>query len=362
MSEAAVAQESDRAESIRMIRDSAAAVAPRDGDTRRVRALRFQDPGFDRAVWRQMGELGWIGLRVPEVAGGAGLGLGEMVALAEELGAGLAPQPLIPCAALSAALLAAAEDKALLPGLLAGDSVVLTAWQEAADRLEAPGSPDAPRRFIPMAKGADRFLLPLREGGRLALYALPAEGADLAVERTVDGGHFGTLRPDPARGERLADDIGAVLETALDDAALATAGYLLGVMERSFDLALGYLRTRQQFGRIIGTFQALQHRAADLKVQLGLTRASVESAAAAIDAGATGAARRAAVSRAKARAAEASLLVTRGVIQLHGGIGYTDEYDAGLYLRKAMVLANAFGSAALHRRRFMALAPEGAEE
>ena len=93
-------------------------------------------------------------------------------------------------------------------------------------------------------------------------------------------------------------------------------------------------------------------------MQLALTRASVEAAAATLDAGAAGDARRAAVSRAKARAAEASLLVTRQCIQLHGGIGYTDEYDVGLYLRKAMVLANQYGSAALHRRRFMAVSPE----
>jgi len=96
-------------------------------------------------------------------------------------------------------------------------------------------------------------------------------------------------------------------------------------------------------------------------MHLAMTRASVESAAAALDAGAAGDARRAAVSRAKARAAEASLLVTRQCIQLHGGIGYTDQYDVGLYLRKAMVVANQYGSAALHRRRFMATAPEGDE-
>jgi len=349
--------EAERAESIRMIRDSAAAVAPRNGDTRRVRALRFQDPGYDAGVLREMGTLGWIGLRAPESAGGAGLGMGEMCALAEELGAGLAPEPLIPMA-LSATLLSAAEGHAALPQILAGEIYVPTAWQERADTLEAPGSPDAPRRFIPQAAGADLFLLPIREGGRIVLYEMHGAGADLVIERTQDGGNFGTLRPSLDRAKRVADDIGAVLDRALDEAALTTAAYLLGVMEKSFDLALGYLRTRQQFGRIIGTFQALQHRAADLKVQLGLTRASVESAAAALDEGVTGAMRRAAVSRAKARAAEASLLVTRQVIQLHGGIGYTDEYDAGLYLRKAMVLANQFGSAALHRRRFTALAPE----
>jgi alkylation response protein AidB-like acyl-CoA dehydrogenase len=109
-------------------------------------------------------------------------------------------------------------------------------------------------------------------------------GTDLVVERTQDGGNFGTLRPSLGQAVRVADDVGAVLERALDEAALTTAAYLLGVMEKSFALALEYLKTRQQFGKIIGTFQALQHRAADLKVQLGLTRASVESAAAALDA------------------------------------------------------------------------------
>ncbi len=356
----AALDDSDRHESIRMIRDSAAAVAPPGGDLGRIRGLRFQDPGFDRAILAQMGELGWIGLRLPEAAGGAGLGVSEMGALAEELGAGLAPEPLIPCA-LSAALLAAVGDTRHLPRLLAGEAVVLTAWQERADTLDIPGTPDAPRRFLPMAAGADLFLLTLREGSRIALHALPAEGADLTVERTQDGGNLGTLRPDLARAERIADDVGAVLAALLDEAALATAAGLLGGMERAFAMTLDYLKTRQQFGKIIGSFQALQHRAADVRMQVALTRASVEAAAVALDAGASGDARRAVVSRAKARAAESAMRVTRECIQLHGGIGYTDQYDVGLYLRKAMVLANQYGSAALHRRRFMAVAPEGEE-
>ncbi|WP_149536575.1 acyl-CoA dehydrogenase family protein [Siccirubricoccus phaeus] len=346
------AVQDDRAESIRMIRDSAAAVAPPGGDLKRVRELRFQDLGFDPAVFRDMGEMGWIGLRVPEAAGGAGLGLGEACALAEELGAALVPEPLIP-AMLSAAILAGTPR---LAPLLAGEAVLLTAWQERADRLEVPGTPDAPRLFIPMAAGATALLLPVREGGKLALYEHPASG--LTIERTQDGGNFGALTPRAGAGTKLAEDIGPALEAALEEAALLTGAYLLGGMERAFAMTLDYLKTRSQFGRIIGTFQALQHRAADLKMQLALTRASIESAAATLDAGATGDARRAAVSRAKARAAEASLRVTRECIQLHGGIGYTDQYDVGLYLRKAMVLANQFGSAALHRKRFMAVSPE----
>jgi len=353
----AALDESDRAESIRMIRDSAAAVVPPGGDMKRVRSLRFQDPGFEAGLFRQMGEMGWIGLRVPEAHGGSGLGLSEMCALAEELGAGLVPEPLIPCA-LSAGLLSALGGVGPLARLLAGEAVVLTAWQEKADSLEVPGSPDAPRRFLPMAAGADIFLLPVREGGRIALYEQPAGRAQVTVERTQDGGNFGTLQPKLGDAKKLADDVGEALAQGLDEAALVTSAYLLGVMERAFAMTLDYLKTRQQFGRVIGTFQALQHRAADLKMQIALTRASVEAAAATLDAGATGDARRAAVSRAKARASEASMLVTRQAIQLHGGIGYTDEYDVGLYLRKAMVLANQYGSAALHRRRFMAVSPE----
>lgn len=350
----------ERTESIRMIRDSAGAVAPRDGDSKRVRALRFQNPGFDKAVFAQMGELGWIGLAVPEAAGGADLGMSEAVALTEEVGGGLAPEPLIP-AMLSARLLAAAEDKALLGPLLEGGKVVLTAWQEKADTLAVPGTPDAPRVFIPMAGGADAFLLPVREGNRIALHALDAAGADLVLEKTMDGGHVGTLRPDLARAVRVADDIGALIGQSLDEAALATSGLMLGLMERAFEMTLGYLKTRQQFGRIIGTFQALQHRAADLKIHIALTRAAVESAAAALDDGAAGEERQAAVSKAKHRAVESGMFVLRQCIQLHGGIGYTDEYDVGLYLRRGMVAMNQYGSATLHRRRFMALAPEDVE-
>ena len=133
-------------------------------------------------------------------------------------------------------------------------------------------------------------------------------------------------------------------------------------MERAFAMTLTYLKTRQQFGKPIGSFQALAHRAADLKIQVALTRASVEAAAVTLDTSSVTAVRRAAVSRAKARASDAAMRITREAIQMHGGIGYTDEYDVGLYLRKAMVLANLFGSAELHRARYAELATEDDDE
>jgi len=314
----------------------------------RARGLRFSTPGFSGDVWRQMGELGWIGLAVPEAAGGSGLGLAEMCALCEELGRALSPEPLIG-GALSAALLAEAGETAVLPRLLAGEAVVLTAWQDRANTLVPCTAPDTARRFIPMGAGATHFLVPVGEG----LQLVEAAACETTHEATHDGGHLTTLRAPagPVVGQ-------AALAPALDRAALATAAYLLGGMEAGFALTLDYLQTRQQFGKIIGTFQALQHKAADTKMQIALTRAAVEQAAAALDAGAVGDEAAALVSRAKARASEAAMLVGQSCVQLSGGIGYTDQYDVGLYLRKAMVLAPMFGGAALHRARFMALCPE----
>ncbi len=338
----------DRAESLRMIRESAAAVAV--PDLKRIRELRFRSPGFDRATWAEMCAMGWPGLRVPEDRGGAGLGMSEFCALAEELGAALVPEPLI--GAAMAAELLGADDA--LAGLLDGSRLILPAWQEKANTLDAGamraknGRVSGTKMFIPSAGGADAFVVVA--GDQALLVERDAKGVTLDLEATQDGGEYGTLRLDdaPARTVGTAD-----IDAALDAAALATAASLLGVMERAFALTLDYLRTRQQFGRPIGSFQGLQHRAADLKIQVELTRASVEAAAATIDGGATAAARRAVASRAKARASEAAMLVTRQAIQLHGGIGYTDEADIGLFLRKAMVLSNLYGSAALHRRRFM---------
>ncbi len=350
----------DRVESLRLIRESAGGLAPRDGDRKRVRALRFKPPGYDPAVWRAMGELGWIGLRVPDASGGAGLGMAEFCALAEELGAALMPEPLVQ-GALSASLLTTAERPDLLAPLLAGESLVLTAWQEQAASLDTPGTPGAPRCFLPCAGGADFFLVPVRtDGGALSLRLQSKDAAAVDLADTQDGGQYGTLHP--AAGEVLLADAGERLADALDEAALATSAMLLGVMDQAFSLTLDYLRTRQQFGRPIGSFQALKHRAVDLKIQIALTRAGIDAAAATLDAPQTPRAqRRAAVSRVKARASEAAMLVTRQAIQLHGGIGYTDEADIGLYLRKAMVLTGQFGSAALHRARYATFAGDDDE-
>jgi alkylation response protein AidB-like acyl-CoA dehydrogenase len=353
----------DRADGIRLLRDSAAAISPRGGPLARIRALRDTDAGFDRAVLAEMGALGWLGLRVAEQAGGAGLGVAELCALAEEMGHGLAPEPLVALAAVAAPLVPE-ED------VITGVRVLLPAWAERPHTLDPAGMTVAAidgatlrvtgrKVAVPMAAGADGFLVTAREGEALSVVIVEngAPGVTLSAEPTVDGGNLGMLSLDAARCVRVAEDAGHRIARLLDEAAVATAAELVGLMDRAFALTLDYLGTRQQFGKPIGSFQVLQHRAADLKIQIELARAAVSHAAAVCDASAPASQRSAAASLAKARASDAAMLVTRQAIQLHGGIGYTDEADIGLFLRRAMVLAASFGTAAAHRRRYAAAAP-----
>jgi alkylation response protein AidB-like acyl-CoA dehydrogenase len=336
-----------------MIRDSADAIGPRD-DLSRIRRQRFHGAGVDREAWKQMAELGWIGVMVPESKGGLGLGVTGLAVLSEEMGARLVPEPLIETA-IAATLL----DGTPLSELIAGARLILPAWQSRANQLLPDdgvmlhgGRATGLRRFVYGGETADTFVLMTERGA--AVVERNASGVSLKAEPTRDGGAFATLQFDAAVAT-LIDVSVEEMALALDAAALATSAYLLGLMQRAFQLTLEYLRNRQQFGKAIGTFQALQHRAADLYLQIALTRASVSSAVALFDRQVDSVTRQSAVSRAKVRAADAAMLVTRQAIQLHGGIGYTDEHDIGLFLRRAMVMANRYGSAPVHRARFAQL-------
>lgn len=347
----------DRLDFVRMTRDSAGAIAPRAGGLGRVRGLRYAQPGFDRGVWRQMAELGWIGLRLPEGSGGTGMGMSESVALYEELGRGLVPEPLI-AGSLAASVLASTSDRVLLAGVLTGDALVALAWQSTPDAVGlAEGKADR-RMHVPMAGAANHVLVPVREDGRTRLLLLSADEAEAKPVTRQDGSTVATLRIPAGAGRAIATDLGDVIDRALDEAALGTAAYLLGVAERAFEITLDYLKQRKQFGQPLAAFQALQHRAADIKIQLTLARASMEGAASELDMGAGPRRRAAVVSRAKARTADTALLVGREAVQMHGAIGYADEHDIGLFTRKAMAVANEFGSALAHRRRFAALDDE----
>jgi alkylation response protein AidB-like acyl-CoA dehydrogenase len=342
----------DLAEAIAMIRQSAEGIANKT-DLGRVRSLRHVLPGFDRTVWNHMCEMGWPALRMPEHAGGVGLPMPAYCSLAHELGQALLPEPLI------GGVLAAAHlsDRALAQQV-SGEALFLPAWQCARDcatpdgQLEfAAGRLSGHWRYVGMAAGADGFVV--LGQARAYLVAANAAGLSMLPHATQDGGHYAdlTLHQTPAL------DLGPLVPGALAEATLATAAYLLGIIDGAIERTAEHLRTRIQFGKPIGSFQALQHRMVDLQMEAELTRASIDDAALRYSTAPDTPAAEAAVSRAKARASTAALLVTRQAIQLHGGIGFTDEHDISLFLRKAMVVAPQFGSTALHRARFAQIQP-----
>ncbi|MEQ9507903.1 MAG: acyl-CoA dehydrogenase family protein [Alloalcanivorax xenomutans] len=340
-----------REEQVRMIRDSAVTLVSRHGALERARETRYSDLGLDPAIWREFCEMGWTGLRVPEEKGGAGLGMLEYVALLEELGKGLVPEPLIE-GALTAALLPQAAATAHIQG----EQLILPAGIGGVDQPPVcrDNALDGEVRRVSLASAADAFLVACDQG--LALVDKDAAGLTLERQLQQDGSHVATVKFNNTPVRELVSSVD--VDAALEVATLGCAAYLLGVMQAAFDETLSYLKIRRQFGKEIGSFQALQHRAVDLKIQIELTRAMVTSAARAIDQEFPIERILRAVSTARVKASTAAMVVTREAVQFHGGIGYTDEADIGLFPRKVLVLLNRFGGVDGHKRRFMSLIDE----
>ena len=365
----------------RMLADSVTGFFGRGTDLARVRKLRGTPQEYDRAVWSKMAELGWLGILVPERYGGLGLGLAEMAIVAQGLGRSLAPEPLTASAVLATTALVASGNDELkeseLPRLAAGATLAALAWQEEAGVLEpaAPHTRAVPfeggyklsgtKRYIAGSAQADAFLVTAQGPDGVLLVWLPRDtaGAWLEMEPLADGRAFGTLSLTDAlvpksRVAAAGKPAAAALALALDHASAIASAELLGVMERALEMSLDYLRTRVQFGKPIGSFQALQHRAVDLHIHKELASAVLEESLAALDRGPDAGQRAALASRVKARCADAGLKIAREAIQLHGAIGFTDEYDAGLYLKRALTLSAWLGNATWHRRRYARLTSE----
>jgi alkylation response protein AidB-like acyl-CoA dehydrogenase len=367
-----------------LLRDSVTDFATRGTDLKRVRRLRGTRPGYERAVWQQMAELGWLGILVPEQYGGLGLGCAEMAIVATGTAGALTPEPLTAAAVLAAGAIARGDNAnlktELLEGLVAGRLIPALAWQERAGTIdpaavamraepfEAAVKLNGSKNFVAGAAGADGFVVSAQSGNGLALYwvAAGAAGATLDLEPLADGCFMGTLRLSDVvlpKDCMLASPAvaGAALQAALDTALVIASAELCGVMGRALDMSVEYMKTRVQFGKPIGSFQALAHRAVDLHIQRELSAAVLDDAIALFDSDAAAGPRSAMASRVKARCADAGMRITREAIQIHGAIGFTDEYDAGLYLKRAMTLSAWLGNAALHRRRYAQLAPADAE-
>ena len=335
-------------ERLGLVRDSAASIIPRETGAERARLLRFHPPGFDTDLWKEMCGLGWAGLRVSEAYGGAGLDTTALCAIAQQLGASLSPEPFISSTAVAQVL-----SGDWLDAVLTGKRIVVPAWMERPHDLSFgqtcvdSGRVNGTKRQVLHAEVADAFVVATPEG--LALVKRDAPGVSITPTTLHDGSFAGDVQFNNAPGLSLQGHF----DTLLEECALANAAYLLGTMETLFDTTLAYLAMRKQFGKPIGSFQALQHRAVDLKIQMELTRAVVNEAAAALD-GKLGAQqdRHALVSRAKVRAGNTGMLVSREAIQFHGAMGITDECDIGLYARKILSIHNDWGSVLAHRQRF----------
>lgn len=353
-----------------MLRESARAFAQEKMPTTHLRAVRdAQKPGkggegFDRALWKEMAALGWTGVLVPEEHGGAALGYVGMGLVLEELGRTLAPSPLHSTALIGASAIVlggtAAQKAEWLPKIAAGDVVIALAIDEHAHhapektKLEAKGGAlTGAKTYVADGHAADLLIVAARDGGAVKLFLLPAntKGVTIKPLATLDSRGAADIAFDAAQAEPLGGP--ELVDQVLDRARIGLAAEMLGQATQAFETTSDYLKTRTQFGQVIGAFQALQHRAAKMFVELELTRSCVLAALSALDENRNDVSELA--SLAKARAGETLHLVSNEMVQMHGGIGMTDAADPGLYLKRARVAEALYGSASFHRDRYAAL-------
>jgi len=356
------------------LRSAVRAYTERASSVTRARALQSGAEAFDRGAWRALAGLGCLGVLVPERYGGLGLGAAAMTAVAGECARALVPEPLAACAVLASRVIALGDNESLrarlLSALVEGTLVPAVAWQEAIGGIE-PASirtraiPEGSgvrlagtKRFVVAGAAADGFVVSAQAQDGIGLYWIARDCAGLAYEprRRADGSEHGTLALRDVRvtAEAIVTVPGrgaAVLSRAVNEATVVAAAELVAVAERALEITLEHLRTRTQFGKPIGSFQALQHRAVDLYIQKELGVSAVEAAVAALEDPAREVEVPRLASRAKSRASDAALAVTQQAVQMHGAIGFTDECDIGLYLKRALVLAAWLGNGQAHRRR-----------
>lgn len=360
-------------EQIDAFRDSARDLLSRTNHAERIRERVSQLPALDSDFWQQMADAGWLAVLVPEEQGGLGLGLGEMNAIAQELGAALPAEPLVAVAVQTVTLLNALEPGALrdrlLAGIADGSLVVGTAWQQTADQTEAHRGPAivvdgdmqaVSARFVNVspATGASGWLVVASEQNEDVLLWIEANahGMQMTDLPRVDGGSLGSLQLQATRVDQTqvlarGPAVLAALNKAVDYARIAVSAQLLGCARRAFDTTLEYMKVRVQFGKPIGAFQSLQHRMVDSYIQLQMlefalwdvtARPAEQPAALAMQA-----------SRLKARGEVAAGQITRLAVQMHGGMGYSDESDVGLMLKRAIALSSELGNRRANLTRYV---------
>ena len=366
-----------------MIRDSAEGFFKAEAPVSELRRLRdtADAAGFNRSTWAKMAEMGFAGVLVPEAHGGSGFGYVAAGLIAEATGRNLSSSPLLSTAVLAATALVhggTAEQQAkYLPGLAAGEWLCALAADEAsrhapahvATRAEASGNGfklNGRKGFVLDGHTADTLIVAARTEGDdhdtlgITLFLVDAKAPGFATERRVTIDSRGvaaiTLTDVQVDGADVLGNVGegwGILNRVLDAGRACLAAEMLGLAHESFTRTVDYLKQREQFGVRIGSFQALQHRAAALFCELELARSVTLRALTALDAGDDRASLFA--SLAKAKVGDVAKLATNEAVQMHGGIGMTDDFDIGFFMKRARAAQETFGDTAFHGDRLATL-------
>jgi len=377
----------------KLLKDAARDFCSEQAPVSRLRKQRNEKKnGRDPELWREMAQMGWAGIIVPEEYGGAGLGYVGLGAVLEETGRTLASSPLLSAAMIGASALmqggSDAHKTEWLPKIAAGEVIVAFAIDEGSHH--APGKTalkaektakgyklSGEKKYVADGHIADLLVVAARfPDGQIGPTFVKADApgvtrrelitadsrgaADIKLEgvdilpwstKTTEGVDILPWAKKTTEGVDILP--WSVIDQILDRARIGLAAEMLGQAQAAFEMTSDYLKTRKQFGQVIGGFQALQHRAAKMFTELELTRSCVYAALDALDRNAENVAEYA--SLAKARAGETLHLVSNECVQMHGGIGMTDEHDAGLYLKRARVAEALYGGASFHRDRYASL-------
>lgn len=366
-----------------LIKDTAHEFCATQANIEQLRKLRDSDDalGYSLDTWKQMAELGWAGIVIPEQYGGTDFGWMALGAVLEEQGKHLSASPLFGTVVLGAStlLLGGSDDqRELLSQVAEGQLTLALALEEAPHHAPYGSSLSATRKdngwtlngakqFVIDGHSADKLIVVARSSGDagdrdgLSLFLVDGKADGVTRTRTLMADSrnaanidFNSVQVTDADLIGAVDDGAAVLDPVLDRARACMAAEMLGNGQEAFERTIAYLKERKQFGVLIGTFQALKHRAADMFTEIELARSTVLDALSALDEDRDDQSR--AASLAKAKAGQAVHQISLESLQMHGGVGMTDEFDVGLFLKRARVQEQAFGGRAFHQDRYAELA------
>lgn len=365
-----------------LLHDSAQDFLAKNCDNEQFRALRDSQSelGFDPDSWQKMVDLGWAGIILPEQYGGLDFGYQGLGLVMEEAGRNLTASPLFASCGLGASILMLAaneqQKQQLLPQIASGQLRVAMALEEGCrhgmpGKMRAEAIDDAyiingNKTFVVDGMNAHKLLVVARSEGvsgdheGLSIFLIDAQhqGVNRVRQHLLDERNYANIAFDNVRVSQesligVLHQASVVLEPAVDKATVLMAAEMLGGVQHCFDKTLAYLKEREQFDVKIGSFQALKHRASKMFIEIELLKAAVMAALAGIDEDSSDLSKLA--SLAKARANDTAMLVTNEAVQMHGGIGVTDELDIGLYLKRARVQIQLLGDSVYHRNRFATL-------